>query len=394
MRRTERTILHVDMDAFFAAVEVREQPRLAGRPVIVGADPRSGRGRGVVAAASYEARRYGIRSAMPISEAYRRCPHGAYLRPRGALYAEVSGRIFEILRRYTDLVEPLSVDEAVLDVTGSAPLFGEGGAVARAIKQHIHGAESLSASVGVASSKFVAKLASDLEKPDGLVVVAPGTEREFLAPLAIGRLWGVGPRTLERLHRIGIRSFGDLQDREREELIRALGEALGDRFFRLCRGIDDRPVLPHRARKSLGREITFDADVAERRTVERTLLHLCEQVASALRRRSLAGDTVAVKLRWEGFDTVTRQVKLAQPVNTFEEIWPVAVRLLRSADQRERRIRLVGVSLSGLTAEGEGQLSLFRTGETGDRRVARAVDALRERFGRNSVIRAELLDKE
>jgi DNA polymerase-4 len=240
----------------------------------------------------------------------------------------------------------------------------------------------------------VAKLASDLEKPDGLVVVAPGTEREFLAPLAIGRLWGVGPRTLERLHRIGIRSFGDLQDREREELIRALGEALGDRFFRLCRGIDDRPVLPHRARKSLGREITFDADVAERRTVERTLLHLCEQVASALRRRSLAGDTVAVKLRWEGFDTVTRQVKLAQPVNTFEEIWPVAVRLLRSADQRERRIRLVGVSLSGLTAEGEGQLSLFRTGETGDRRVARAVDALRERFGRNSVIRAELLDKE
>ncbi len=387
-----RTILHVDMDAFYAAIEVREDPDLAGRPVVVGSDPKGGRGRGVVAASGYEARQYGIRSAMPISEAYRRCPHAAFVRPRGILYSEVSGRIFEILERYTDLVEPLSIDEAFLDVTASAALFGDGRAIARSIKSEILREESLSASVGVAPVKFLAKIASDLEKPDGLVVVGPGSEVEFLAPLAIERLWGAGPKTLERLYAVGIRTFGDMQARDREQLIRLFGEAAGARFHRLCRGVDERPVRSERARKSLGKEITFDADVMDRRAVEHTLFRLCEQVAAALRRRDLAGMTVTVKLRWEGFDTVTRQVTLPRPVNTFEGIWPVAVRLLRDADRKARRVRLVGVSLSGLVSEGRGQLSHFEAAEGGDRQVARAVDALRKRFGRRAVTRAELLD--
>ncbi len=389
-----RTILHVDMDAFYAAIEVRENPDLAGRPVVVGSDPKGGRGRGVVAAAGYEARQYGIRSAMPISEAYRRCPHAAFVRPRGILYAEVSGRIFEILHRYTDVVEPLSIDEAFLDVTASAALFGDGRAIARSIKSEIRREESLSASVGVAPVKFLAKIASDLEKPDGLVVVDPGSEVEFLAPLAIGRLWGAGPKTLERLYAVGIRTFGDMQARDREQLVRLFGEAAGARFHRLCRGEDERAVRSERARKSLGKEITFDADVMDRRAVERTLFRLCEQVAAALRRRDLAGMTVMVKLRWEGFETVTRQVTLPRPVNTFEGIWPVAVRLLRDADRKGRRVRLVGVSLSGLVSEGRGQLSLFEAADGGDRQVARAVDALKKRFGRGAVTRAELLDEE
>ena len=393
-RMRARTILHVDMDAFFAAVEVRENPRLTGQPVVVGADPRGGRGRGVVAAASYEAREYGIHSAMPIAEAYRRCPNAAYLRPRGSLYGAVSRRIFAMLERYTELVEPLSIDEAFLDVTASEALFGDGAAIARAIKKEILEQESLSASVGVASSKFIAKLASDLQKPGGLVQVRPGSERRFLAPLEIERLWGAGPKTLERLHRLAVRTFGDMQRLELDELIRAFGKVNGLRFHRLCRGLDDRPVLPDRERKSLGKEITFETDLMDRRVVERTLLRLCEQVAAALRRKDLAGTTVTVKLRWQGFDTVTRQMTLARPVDTFEGIWPVAVRLLRVADRKKRRIRLVGVTLSGLHPSGAGQLSLFEAGEDDDRRVASAIDALRLRFGRRAVTRAALLEED
>jgi nucleotidyltransferase/DNA polymerase involved in DNA repair len=393
-RMSARTILHVDMDAFFAAVEVRENPRLTGQPVVVGADPRGGRGRGVVAAASYEAREYGIHSAMPIAEAYRRCPHAAYLRPRGSLYTAVSRRIFAMLERYTELVEPLSIDEAFLDVTASEALFGDGAAIARAIKQEVLEQEALTASVGIASSKFIAKLASDLQKPDGLVQVRPGSESRFLAPLEIERLWGAGPKTLAHLHRLGIRTFDDMERLELDELIRAFGKVNGRRFHRLCRGLDDRPVLPDRERKSLGKEITFEADVMDRRVVERTLLRLCEQVAASLRRKDLAGTTVTVKLRWQGFDTVTRQTTLARPVDTFEGIWPVAVRLLRIADRKKRRVRLVGVTLSGLRRAGAGQLSLFEAGEHHDRRVASAIDALRLRFGRHAVTRAALLEED
>jgi DNA polymerase-4 len=249
-----RTILHVDMDAFYASVEEREVPGLRGRPVVVGSDPKEGRGRGVVAACNYEARRYGLHSAMPISRAWQRCPHAAYVRPRFQLYSAVSKRILDIFGRYTDLVEPISIDEAFLDVTASRSLFGDGPTVAREIKERIRTEQSLTASIGVAGSKFIAKLASDLEKPDGLVIVPPGEEEEFLAPLDVRRLWGAGPRTVELLHALGAHSIGGVARLGRARLVERFGQAHGSRLFELSRGIDDRPVNPHHGRKSLSKE--------------------------------------------------------------------------------------------------------------------------------------------
>jgi len=320
----------------------------------------------VVAAASYEAREYGIHSAQPISEAYRRCPDAVFVRPRGSLYAEVSRSIFGILGSFTDQVEKLSIDEAFLDVTASRRLFGDGPEIARRIKERIRAEEELTASVGVAPSKFVAKVASDLEKPDGLVVVPPGEERAFLAPLEIERLWGAGPKAVERFRRLGVAT---------------------------ARGVDERPVTPDRERKSLGKERTFSEDVADRSRVRRELLALCEATALALRSKGLAGSTVTVKLRWEGFDTVTRQSTLERPIHTTEALWSAARELLERADRPARRVRLVGVSVSRLVPEDARQLSLFAEGADSDaERVAHAVDELTDRFGRGALTRAALLD--
>lgn len=388
----KRAILHVDMDAFYAAVEERENPALRGRPVVVGSEPKEGRGRGVVATANYAARRYGIGSAMPISEAWRRCPKAVYLRPRMRLYADVSRRVRAIFERFTDLIEPISIDEAFLNVTASRRLFGNGPAIALRIKDTIRGEEQLTASIGCAASKFVAKIASDLDKPDGLVVVEAGGEAEFLAPLPIGRLWGAGPKALERFRRLGCTTIGDAARLERDVLIRAFGDSMGDRFHGLSRGIDDRPVVPDHVRKSLGKETTFGEDVADRKVVERTLLDLTDQVAASLRRKQLAGATVTVKLRWEGFETVTRQRTLNEPVNTVEKIWPVARDLLRTADRPRLRVRLVGLTLSALDRTESGQADLFVPESRADSRVAEAVDSLAERFGCGTVTRAVLLE--
>jgi len=394
-----RTILHVDMDAFYASVEVREDPSLAGRPVVIGADPDGGRGRGVVSTASYEARRYGVRSAMPISQAWKRCPHAVYLPPRISLYADISARIFEIFRSFTDLVEPLSLDEAFLDVTASRELFGDGPTIAARIKREIAERERLTCSVGVAPSKYAAKVASDLEKPDGLVVVPPGTERGFLAPLDLSRLWGAGAKAQERLRRLGLRTIGDVARLERSVLEASLGSAAGGRFHELANGVDGRRVNPDAERKSLGKEITFSSDVSDRERIERTLLGLCEGVGRGLRRRGLAGRTVHLKLRWEGFETLTRQQTLDEPVATTERIWPVARDLFREADDPARRVRLIGVTLTGFDEEAARQLGLFDapagdagTGEDTDLRVAEVVDALSDRFGRDALVRAALLD--
>lgn len=390
----ERTILHVDMDAFFAAVEIREDPSLVGRPVVIGSDPREGRGRGVVSTANYEARRYGIHSAMPISHAWRRCPHAAYVRPRLSLYVEVSAGIFEIFHRFTDQVEPLSLDEAFLDVTASRELFGDGPTIASAIKAAITEAESLTASVGVATSKYVAKVASDLDKPDGLVVVTGGGERAFLAPLDISRLWGAGAASQEKLRRLGARTIGDVARIDRPLLEAALGPAMGGRFHSLANGEDSRPVHRGATRKSLGKEVTFGEDQDDRERVERTLFGLCDAVAGALRRKSLAGRTVHIKLRWDGFETHTRQRALGEPAATVERIWPVARELFRELDDPRRRVRLIGVTLTGFDGEAARQLSMFegRPEDEVDVRIAVAMDELNDRFGRDAVTRAALLD--
>lgn len=391
-----RTILHADMDAFFAAVEARENPTIAGRPIVVGADPRGGRGRGVVAACNYEARKYGIHSAMPISDAYRRCPQAVYLRPRGRFYAEISDRIMQIFERYTDLVEQLSIDEAFLDVTASTRLFGDGAAIARDIKRRVWNQERLTVSVGVAPNKFLAKLASDLDKPDGLVVVQPGQEKEFLHDLPVERLWGVGEKTAPRLHALGIRTIGDLAAAPLPLLERHLGPAHATHLHKLANGEDDRPVEPGRERKQIGRETTFMTDTDDRDFVRRTLLRLTEEVAARLRRRGLTARTVSVKLRLAPFETHTRRKTLERPLFTSEAIYPVASELLAAADPGDRPIRLVGISVSRLEAlSPDRQLALFNDSpdDPNTPLVSDVLDEIEDRFGPGALKRGRLLPK-
>jgi len=383
---TPRTILHVDLDAFYAAVEVREHPELAGKPVIVGADPRGGRGRGVVTAASYEARVFGVHSALPISQAWRRCPHGVYLRPRMRLYAQESKAFMAILARFTNLVEPLSIDEAFLDVTASRALFGDGATIARRIKDAVRAEQRLTASIGVAPSKFLAKIASDLRKPDGLVVVPADGVAEFLADLPVQRLWGAGPRALAGFRRLGVATIGQVARLAPARLIEEFGEALGAHFHRLAHGLDERRVDPDQARKSVGHETTFGEDLADRAQVRARLLDLVEQVARRLRRAGARGRVVHLKLRTADFATVTRQRALAAPADTAEAIWPAAFELFEKADTTRQAIRLIGVSLSDFA--GDSQLGLFASERDGrQRQVARAVDALVARFGEDVVRR-------
>ncbi len=389
-----RTILHADMDAFFAAVEAREDPSIADRPVVVGADPRGGRGRGVVAACNYAAREFGIHSAMPISEAYRRCPDAVYLHPRMKLYAEVSERIMAILEGYTELVEKLSIDEAFLDVTASTQLFGDGATIARKIKQQVWDEERLTVSVGVAPNKFLAKLASDLEKPDGLVVVEPGREREFLEPLPVERLWGVGPKTAGQLHALGVQTIGDLAVFPADRLERHLGHGHAAHLLALAVGEDERPVEVGQERKQISRETTFLTDTDDREYVERTLLALTEEVSARLRRRGLAARTVTLKLRLAPFDTLTRQKTVETDLTTTEAIYPIALKLLEAADPGDRDIRLIGVGVAGLHERApEPQLGLFDEGGQGKnpRRVADLMDRVSEKFGNDALKRGKLL---
>lgn len=381
-----QTILHVDLDAFFAAVEVRDDPSLAGKPVVVGGDPKGGRGRGVVAAASYEARRYGIHSAMPVSQAYRRCPHAVFLKPRGSVYSAASARFMSILRRYSDLVEAISIDEAFVDVTASVRLFGDGKAIAGEIKRVVREEEGLTASIGVAPVKFVAKIASDFEKPDGLVVVPEDGVAAFLDRVGIERLWGAGPKAVERFTRLGVKTIGDVSRIPLQQLASAFGPRTAAHFSRLSRGEDRRVVHARHERKSVGKESTFLEDVTDRRVVEMTLLGLAESVTRSLRKKDLAGQTVTVKLRTADFNTVTRQASLERSANTMEEIWPVAKQLLGKADSSSQAIRLVGVSVSGFVPET--QLALFAApGGEKSKKIAEALDAVADRFGDSAVMR-------
>ncbi|GAB4254634.1 DNA polymerase IV [Deferrisoma sp.] len=390
-----RTILHVDMDAFYASVEVLDRPELRGKPVIVGADPQGGRGRGVVAAASYEARRFGVRSALPISQAWKRCPQGVYLRPRFGRYEEVSRQVFAVFGRYTDRVEPLSIDEAFLDLTGCERLVGDGPAAARRLKDEIRRELGLTASVGVAPNKFLAKIASDLDKPDGLVVVPPGEEAAFLAPLPVTRIWGVGPRTAEALARIGVRTVGDLQRLRREDLAARFGSAGAD-LWRLARGLDDRPVEPPGEPKSLGAEMTFPEDVDDRETVRLALLDLCDRVGARLRRHGLRARGVTLKFRDEAFRTVTRAAALEPPTDLGEDLFGAVEALLgRVPWPRGGRVRLVGVQAGRLVPSEAGwQPELFARAPDRRRAAARARDAVEERFGRKTLVRAALLDRD
>ena len=380
-----RSIIHVDMDAFYASVEQRDHPELQGRPVIVGAHPK---GRGVVATASYEARRFGVHSAMPIGRAARLCPWATFLPVDMDKYAGVSGQIMSILSGYSPLLEPVSVDEAFLDVTGADRLLGPPLEVAKAIKARLRREEELTASAGVAPNKFLAKLASDLEKPDGLVEVGPGEEAAFLRDLPIERLWGVGRITAAAIRGMGIETIGQLARVPATVLERRFGK-IGAHLHDLARGRDDRPVEPFAPPRSVGAEETFSSDHRDFERLALTLRAQAERVAGELRALGYLGKTVALKLRFSDFRTVTRRLT-GEPTQEGLEIYRRARRVLEQMPLADP-VRLIGLSVSGLASSGSAQLLLFPDPAVRRARLAQAVDALGRRFGDCTVIAASLL---
>jgi DNA polymerase-4 len=380
-----RTILHVDLDAFFAAVEQRDHPEWRGKPLVVGMG--GSKDRGVVSAASYEARAFGVHSAMPIRTAKRLCPDCLFVPVRGAAYQAASRDVMAILRRFTPLVQPISIDEAFLDVTASQRLFGDGESIARQIKAAVRDELTLTASVGVAATKLVAKIASDLRKPDGLVVVEPGTEASFLAPLPISRLWGVGASTAAALKDFSVATIGDLAGVDRAALVRRFGKH-GASLVDRAHGRDADPVDDPKAAKSVSHEHTFDEDTSDPEVLERTLLAMAEGVSGRLRHAGLKAATVTVKIRDSGFNTITRQRTLPEPTDLTEPIWRTSLELARP-EMRGKRIRLLGVGTSGF-GERE-QLGMFESGDARQRRVVEAADEVRERFGTRAITRARLL---
>ena len=381
-----RRIIHLDMDAFYAAIEQRDFPELRGKPLIVGGD----RIRGVVATASYEARPYGIHSAMPMAQALKLCPHAVVVPPRRERYVEVSRQIFAILRTFTPLVEPLSLDEAFLDVTASEQLFGPAVSIARQIKTRIQGETKLTASAGVASTKFVAKIASDLRKPDGLVEVSEAEVLAFLHPLPVTRIWGVGRVTARTLHGLGIHTIGDLSRLSRETLVHHFG-AHGEHLLQLAQGIDPRPVDPAQAIKSIGEEETFATDLSRDTDVHAALLRYAQTVARRLRTRGLVGRTITVKVKLavrlgEGqFRSYTRSYTLSAPINDAQEIYRAALSLFAAVPRRGQKVRLAGIYASGLeSATSTQQLSLFSQPQIQSdkrRHLGQLIDELTARYG-------------
>lgn len=392
VERDRRTVLHVDMDAFYVSVELRRRPDLLGQPVVVGGTGN----RGVVAAASYEARRYGVHSALPSAVARRRCPHAVFLPGDHELYAEVSREVHEIFGRYTPLIEPLALDEAFLDVSGATRLFGEGVAIAQRIRADVHGELQLTCSVGVAPNKFLAKLASVEAKPralpdriepgPGVVEVRPGVELAFLHPLPVQRLWGVGPKTLEKLERLGVRTIGDLAAFDERIVIGALGAASGRHLLALSHAIDDRPVEVERDPKSIGHEETFETDVCSVDLMRSHVVRLTDAVAARLRKAHVGARTLTLKVRFtDGFRTITRSVTLDEPTAEADTIVTALGPLIDAIDPSPG-VRLLGVSGSNLGPVFH-QLTLAEAASDAPEHGARdaALDRIRERFGTDAI---------
>lgn len=387
----EPSILHCDLDAFYASVEQLHDPALVGRPVIVGGLG----GRGVVAAASYEARTYGVHSAMPMHRARRLCPDGVFLAPRFDAYHDASRSVMAILRSYSPLVEPIALDEAFLDVSGARRRFGPGREIAVAIRERVRRETGLTVSVGVAGTKFLAKLASDRSKPDGLLVIEPGEELAFLHPLPVRSLWGVGPQTQKRLTALGVRTVGDLAALGEDTLVAALGEARGRHLHALAHNVDDRAVEPERAVKSIGHEETFPVDHSDADLLRREVTHLADRTAARLRASGHRGRTVQLKVRYGDFRTITRSRTLAHPTDLAAEIAATARALLDAVDVGPG-IRLLGVSIQQLV-EDATPLALDLDGGAGPADAGRraaledSIDTVRSRFGPDSVRPARLV---
>ncbi|HMP90773.1 MAG TPA: DNA polymerase IV [Kiritimatiellia bacterium] len=387
-----QSIIHLDMDAFFAAVEVMDHPKWAGKPLIVGSPPDR---RGVVSTASYEARKFGIHSAMPSRTAYRLCPHAIFAPPRMSRYLDISEKVMQILHQFTPLVEQVSVDEAFMDVGGGLRQWKNPVELASAIKSRIRIDIGLTASIGLASNKFLAKLASDMKKPDGLTVVPVGQNEilAFLAPLPVSRIWGVGKVTEKVLHEAGIRTIGDLQQMSTNDLAPLVGPALGGHISSLARGLDKRPVITEYMAKSVSAEHTFDDDVSDYATVREKLVELIEQVGRRLRRMEEMAFTVAIKLRFADFQTISRQETLPDAICSDRKLLEAATRLFER-QKLSQPVRLIGFGVSGFANQegGDQQLNLFpdtiMKTEEREGRLDRAVDQLRERIGNHAIMRA------
>jgi DNA polymerase-4 len=386
-----KSIIHLDMDAFYPSVEVMDHPEMKGKPVIVG----GGKERGVVASASYEARKFGVHSAQPMATAMRLCPHGIFLPVIMSRYKEVSGRIFEIFHQYTPLVEPLSIDEAFLDVTGSVRLLGQPEEIARKIKQQIVRDTGLTVSAGVGPTKFVAKIASDIEKPDGLTVVLPDKVQEFLDPLPIKRMWGVGKVTQEKLARLGIRTFRDLRKAHAKVLEQEFGKH-GLSMHVLSMGLDDRDVVPEHDVKSIGHEQTFLHNILELQEAEKELLALSYKVASRMRKDGVSGKTITLKVKYSDFVQTTRCSTLAKPTDDGFVIYTAVFDLLKKTSVGRRPVRLLGVSVSQINLAGtEAQLCLFQEDSKRQKRkrLNTALDTLHEKHGYKSVCPGALISR-
>ena len=383
----ESTILHVDMDAFFASVTERDHPELKGKAVVIGAGVR-----GVVTSANYEARKFGIKAAMPVGRAQRLAPHAIFIPPDHKRYSEVSEHIMEIFHSFTPLVEPISLDEAFLDVTKARRLLGDGRAIATAIRAKVETQEGITCSVGIASSKFIAKLASQRCKPNGILEIPTDRVLTFLHPLPVSALWGVGPKTNEALERLGLHTVGDIAQTPQQTLIRALGQAAGESLYELAWGRDDRDVIPEEPDKSISAAETFDRDIDDPEIVAKEILRMCERASSRMRERSLFAKTITLKVRFADFTTVNRSKTLPLPIDTTHEIYEVAKALYEALSIERARIRLVGVSLENLHTDTHEQLVLGAR-ESSWRELQGGIDAAKARFGRDSVRPGRLIDE-
>ncbi|MBN2436186.1 MAG: DNA polymerase IV [Spirochaetes bacterium] len=361
----KRIIIHIDMDAFFAAVEQNDNPEFKGKPVVIGADPEGGKGRGVVSTASYEARKYGIRSAMPVSEAYRRCPDAIFIRGNMYRYKEVSDTIMSVFRSFSPVVEPLSLDEAFLDCSGSSKIFGSPVEIAQKIKNSIYQSTGLTSSAGISAVKSVAKIASDLRKPDGLTICQEGNEIEFLKDLSISRLWGVGKKSYKILTDMGFYKIGDISSRTRKDMELILGRS-GAELWDLSRGIDFRPVASeNERRKSISEEITFKEDKKSFDELTHTLKYICDSLSFSLCKEACKARTITLKLRYDSFETITRGKTVAECTRSYNVIFNTVLEIMGSCLVIGRRVRLIGVSLSNLEyGKYESQPDLFSLKES------------------------------
>ena len=384
------TILHVDMDAFYASVAERDDPTLRGKPVVVGAGAR-----GVVLSANYQARKFGIRAAMPVGRAQRMAPHAIFVVPNHQRYSEVSSGIMEIFASYTPLVEPISLDEAFLDVTGSRRLIGDGEEIAKRIRADVLAQAGITCSVGIATTKFIAKLASQACKPNGMLQIDPDKVLDFLHPLPVSAVWGVGPKTNDELLRLGLRTVGEIAHTPRQTLVRALGEANGNHLYELAWGRDYRSVTPDEPDKSISAAETFSHDLEDEDEILRELLRLTEKATAKLRSRQLATQTISIKVRFADFKTISRSKTLVLPIDGMQECYDVAKKLYVALKLDRARIRLIGIGLENLVDSQNAPVQLeLGERDTGWREATKAVDAATARFGRGSVRPARLLKRE